>query len=147
MNRPKRFVLVSSGLHNSGDPKTSLADMAWQKRGDAKWSDFQAYCDSKLHNIWLANAVSRLWGHSVQANSLDPGWVPTKMGGSGASGDINAAVKTYVYLAEGSNGNTSGRYYFSSKVRTSKAEALDETMQDSYLKVCEELTGVPFPRK
>jgi NAD(P)-dependent dehydrogenase (short-subunit alcohol dehydrogenase family) len=145
MNKPKRLVYVSSGMHYSSDAKSSLADLTWQKRGDNQWSDSRAYCDSKLHNILLTNAVSHLWPN-VQANSLDPGWVPTKMGGSRASGDIDAAVRTYVYLAEGANGSVTGKYYFNSKERQAKSEALDKSLQDHYLRLCEELTGVPFPK-
>ena len=145
INKPKRLVYVSSGLHNSGDAKTSLSDLTWKKRGDAQWADFQAYSDSKLHNILLANAVSRHWPN-VQSNSLDPGWVPTKMGGSGASGDIDAAVRTYVYLAEGGNGDATGKHYFNSKERRVKGDALDKILQDQYMKDCEGLTGVQFPK-
>jgi NAD(P)-dependent dehydrogenase (short-subunit alcohol dehydrogenase family) len=39
-----------------------------------------AYAESKLHDAMLAFAVARLWP-DVCSNSLEPGWVPTKMGG------------------------------------------------------------------
>jgi NAD(P)-dependent dehydrogenase (short-subunit alcohol dehydrogenase family) len=39
-----------------------------------------AYAESKLHDAMLAFAVARLWP-DVCSNSLEPGWVPIKMGG------------------------------------------------------------------
>lgn len=93
--------------------------------------------------IWLTNAVARMWP-DVQANSLDPGWVATKMGGDSAPGSVDAAVGTYLYLAEGKN-KGSGKYYFSSEEKEPLMEALNEEMQKEYLKSCERLTGVHFP--
>lgn len=55
MERPKRLVYVSSQLHASGD--ASLRDVAWREK---KWNGFQAYCDSKLHNVLLAFAVAEV---------------------------------------------------------------------------------------
>jgi len=42
MERPKRLVYVSSGLHRGGD--VTLVDVAWKER---RWDGFQAYGDSK----------------------------------------------------------------------------------------------------
>jgi NAD(P)-dependent dehydrogenase (short-subunit alcohol dehydrogenase family) len=130
-------------MHFNASPKNCLGDLDWKKRGDSKYNDTTAYCDSKLHNIWLSNAVARLWP-DVQSNSLDPGWVATKMGGASAPGSVDAAVSTYVHLAEGKN-KGSGKYYVSSKERDPMMEALDPKMQDGYLQTCNQLTGVQFP--
>jgi len=43
MERPKRLVYLSSGLHTGGD--ASLKDIAW--RSGRRWSGMQAYSDSK----------------------------------------------------------------------------------------------------
>jgi hypothetical protein len=91
----------------------------------------------------LANAVARKWP-DVQTNSMDPGWVPTKMGGAGASGDIGAAVKTYVMLINGDTQAT-GKYFFKSAETQVKKEALDTAAQDKFLDICEKTTGIKFP--
>src|SRR5689334_10417621 len=65
IQRPKRLVYVSSGLHQSGD--ASLDDLAWEKR---KWQSQQAYSDTKLHDVLLSFAVARLW-KNVLSNSLE----------------------------------------------------------------------------
>ena len=69
IEKPKRLVYLSSGLHTSGD--ASLKDLTWQSK---RWNGFQAYSDSKLHDVFLANAVARRWP-DVYSNSVDPGWV------------------------------------------------------------------------
>ena len=67
MNRPKRLIYVSSGMHMSGD--ASLKDLLWKQRGEKSWSDTTAYCDSKLHDVILAFAVARKW-KGVASNAL-----------------------------------------------------------------------------
>jgi len=79
IKKPKRLIYLSSGLHKNGD--ASLKDLTWENR---PWQGTQAYSDSKLHDVILAFAIARLWP-GVLSNSLEPGWVPTKMGGPEAS--------------------------------------------------------------
>ncbi|KAJ9614550.1 hypothetical protein H2200_002687 [Cladophialophora chaetospira] len=142
--KPKRLVFVSSGLHNGGDP--SCEDITWKERGEAKFRDHQAYGDTKLHDILLANFFARKWP-TVLSNSLDPGWVATKMGGAGASGDINAAVDTYVMLAEGTGAarDATGKYWYHCKPRSPKKDAIEDAVQQNLVKQLEELTGVKVP--
>src|SRR5512133_2262068 len=77
--RPQRLVYLSSGSHYSGRP--SLASVDWSGRQAG------SYSDSKLFVTTLAAAVARLWP-DVFSNAVDPGWVPTRMGGPGATDDL-----------------------------------------------------------
>ena len=140
IRRPKRLVFVTSSMHSSGD--ASLRDWTWQSRGEREWSDTQAYCDSKLHNVLLAFGFARRW-KDVESNTIDPGWVATKMGGRNATGDIQLAVKTYVMLAEGCG--QSGKFFHSGKTTTYSKAADDERLQDKFLQECEKNTGVSIP--
>lgn len=85
MERPDRLVYLSSSMHNGGD--ASLADLQWEKRA---WNGSQAYSDSKLHDMILAMGVARRWP-TVRSNAVEPGWVPTRMGGAYAPDDMRRA--------------------------------------------------------
>src|SRR5690606_25010309 len=76
IQRPKRLIYLSSGMHRGG--RASLAGMDWTGRRSTG-----SYSDSKLFVTTLAAAVARLWP-DVYSNAVDPGWVPTKMGGPSA---------------------------------------------------------------
>jgi len=144
MHRPKRLVFLSSDSHYSGDG--SVEDLAWKKRGEKGWSDSQAYGDSKLYNNMLANAFARRWP-DVKSNSFHPGWLATKMGGSGAPGDMKAGIDTYVMLAEGEGqGAETGKFFYPGrKEREPQAAANDESAQEKLMKACESITGVSPP--
>lgn len=95
IDRPKRLVYLSSGMHHHAD--ANLDDILWKKR---QWNGSTAYAESKLHDAMLAFAIARRWPE-VFSNSLEPGWVPTKMGGAGAPDDMDQAHLTQVWLAAG----------------------------------------------
>jgi NAD(P)-dependent dehydrogenase (short-subunit alcohol dehydrogenase family) len=90
---PHRLIYLSSGMHRGGHP--DLSDLQWTKR---RWNGSQAYADSKLFDVVLAFVVARRWPR-VYANALEPGWVPTKMGGPGAPDDMDLAPVTQTWLA------------------------------------------------
>jgi NAD(P)-dependent dehydrogenase (short-subunit alcohol dehydrogenase family) len=141
MHRPARLIYLSSGMHRGGDP--SLADLQWRAR---PWNGSQAYANSKLFDVVLAFAVARRWP-SVLANALEPGWVPTKMGGPGAPGDMAQAPETQVWLAVGDDAlaTVSGRYFYHKRLKETHVAALDVRVQDGLLEACESLSGVSLP--
>src|ERR1700722_12775853 len=89
---PSRLVYLSSGMHKGGHP--DLDDLQWTRR---RWDGAQAYADSKLFDVVLAFPLARRWP-GVLCNALEPGWVPTKMGGPGAPDDLSLAAVTQVWL-------------------------------------------------
>src|SRR6202050_3457057 len=93
IQKPKRLVYLSSGLHKSGD--RSLKDLAWEQR---PWQGQQAYSDTKLHDVLLAFGIAHRWP-DVLSSALEPGWVATKMGGVRAPDDLDAGRRTQVWLA------------------------------------------------
>jgi NAD(P)-dependent dehydrogenase (short-subunit alcohol dehydrogenase family) len=142
VNKPKRLVFLSSEMHQSGS--ADLSDPLWAKRGESGFSDTTSYCASKLHNILFAKAFARRWPE-VQSNALDPGWVATKMGGKGATGSAEAAVETYVMLAEGEEDHAkkSGEYFRPEKRIGSPQKATnDEKLQDRLLEICSAFSDV-----
>ena len=137
----RRLVYVSSGMHRGGAP--DLVDLAWRRR---RWSASQAYSDSKLLLVALAFAAARRWPE-VRSNAIDPGWVPTKMGGAGAPDDLEAGARTQVWLAvsDDAAARVSGRYFFHQRLRAAHPAASDEAVQEELLRVCAERSGVVFP--
>jgi NAD(P)-dependent dehydrogenase (short-subunit alcohol dehydrogenase family) len=141
VRKPRRLVYVSSGMHQGID--AGLDDLVWTRRG---WNGSRAYAESKLHNVILAFAVARKWP-AVLSNALEPGWVPTKMGGPGAPDDLDEAPKTQVWLAtsEDPAAKVSGGYFYHLEPRRANPLAADESVQESYLAECARLSGIPFP--
>jgi NAD(P)-dependent dehydrogenase (short-subunit alcohol dehydrogenase family) len=141
IQRPKRLVYLSSGLHQSGD--ASLKDLAWEHR---PWQGQQAYSDTKLHDVLLAFAIARRWP-DVLSNALEPGWVATKMGGAGAPDDLDAGHRTQVWLAvsEDRGARVTGEYFFHMRLRAPKPAARDAELQEKLLDACKGFSGVEMP--
>lgn len=140
ITRPQRLVYLSSGLHRQGDP--SLRDLLWKERA---WQGTQAYSDTKLHDALLAFAIARLWP-DVLSNAVEPGWVSTKMGGPGATDDLDQGHRTQVWLAVSDDpaAKVSGDYFYHLK-RTKPLPATHDTAtQDRLLEACQALSGVPL---
>jgi NAD(P)-dependent dehydrogenase (short-subunit alcohol dehydrogenase family) len=134
---PSRLLYLSSDMHRSGD--TSLRDLDWTNR---RWNGVQAYCDSKLYLTTLAFAVGRRWPHRC-VNVVDPGWVPTRMGGPGAPDDLALGYRTQTWLAvsDEPEAKTSGGYWYHQQRHPPAAAALDETFQAALLDELARLTG------
>ena len=94
----------------------------------------------------LCKAVAKKW-QDVYANALNPGWVPTKMGGSGAPDDLKKGYETQVWLAasEDEKAKVSGYYFYHQKQTKYNTEADDHQLQEKFLAACEELTGILLP--
>jgi NAD(P)-dependent dehydrogenase (short-subunit alcohol dehydrogenase family) len=138
---PERLVYLSSGMHRGGEP--DLDDLQWTRRG---WNGAQAYSDSKLFDVVLAFAVARRWP-SVLSNALEPGWVPTKMGGPGAPDDLSLAPVTQAWLAVSLDpaATVTGRYFFHQRPREVHPAAQAVAVQDGLLERCAQLTGTSLP--
>lgn len=136
---PQRLIYLSSGMHLGGD--TTLAGL----QGDQPKI---SYSDSKLHDLILTKAVTRKWS-TVYANAVDPGWVPTKMGGAGATDNLEQGYQTQVWLAvsKDSKALVSGRYFHHQHQVKYQLKADDIQTQEQFLQLCEEISGVAFPEK
>jgi NAD(P)-dependent dehydrogenase (short-subunit alcohol dehydrogenase family) len=141
ITRPKRLVYLSSMLHQDGDP--SLNDLAWAER---PWLGQQAYSDTKLHDVLLAFAIARRWPN-VLSNALEPGWVPTRMGGSSATDDLDKAHRTQVWLAACDDlaASVSGEYFYHMEKRRPHPATRDVNTQDRLLDFCSRVTGIELP--
>jgi len=138
IHRPDRLIYLSSGMHRQGGG--SLDDIDWTRR---PWNASKAYSESKIFLTAFALAVARRWP-DVSSNAVDPGWVPTKMGGPGATDDLEQGHLTQTWLAvsEDPAAKVSGGYWHHRKRTAPAAEALDRGFQEGLIAKLEELTGV-----
>jgi NAD(P)-dependent dehydrogenase (short-subunit alcohol dehydrogenase family) len=138
IERPSRLIYISSDMHASGD--TSLQDLDWMRK---RWNGVQAYCDSKLFVTTLAFALGRRWPE-VHVNAVDPGWVPTRMGGAGAPDDLELghATQTWLAVSDDPAATTSCGYWYHRRRHSPAAAVLDEQFQDALLDELVHLTGV-----
>lgn len=102
-----------------------------------------SYSDSKLHVVMMAFAAARKWP-DVYSNAVDPGWVPTKMGGRSAPDDLQKGYETQSWLAVSDDvkAKVSGRYFFHQKERQHNPIADDVAMQEKLLLALKNITSV-----
>jgi NAD(P)-dependent dehydrogenase (short-subunit alcohol dehydrogenase family) len=126
VERPQRLVYLSSGMH----------------RGGRRDLTARSYSDSKLFVTTLAFAVARLWP-DVFSNAVDPGWVPTKMGGRGAPDDLRLGHLTQEWLATSDDpaARTSGGYWYHQERFEPHPAVRDVRFQDELLDSLADLTG------
>jgi NAD(P)-dependent dehydrogenase (short-subunit alcohol dehydrogenase family) len=141
IERPARLVYLSSGMHRSA--VANLEDLAWTRR---RWSGSTAYAESKLYDVLLAFATARLWP-DVFANALEPGWVPTRMGGTGAPDDMDQAHRTQAWLAvsDDAAARVTGKYFFHLRRSAPNPQTHDTGLQDQLIAACERISSVRWP--
>lgn len=137
MHRPARLVYLSSSMHFHSRP--AALDKAWSDRG---WTGPMTYSQSKFLVTLLAFAVARKWP-DVKSNAVDPGWVPTRMGGRSAPDDLQLGCETQSWLAE--TGDVSGAYFHHRKERQPDRDTRTERLQDQLLDLCHRVSGTEFP--
>jgi NAD(P)-dependent dehydrogenase (short-subunit alcohol dehydrogenase family) len=141
MPRPKRLVYLSSGMHHHA--RSNLEDALWTRR---PWNGSEAYAETKLYDVMLACALARRW-RDVVATSLEPGWVPTRMGGPTAPDDLDQAHRTQAWLAASDDlqTNNSGGYFRYLRGLHANPQAYDVERQEQLIGICEKLSGVSLP--
>lgn len=136
IQKPKRSIYLSSGMHRSGRPNFDA--FSHNTNGIT-------YSDSKLHVLMLSMSVARYWP-DVYSNAVDPGWVPTKMGGKGAPDDLQKGYETQVWLATSDNekAKISGKYLYHLKEQPYNTTANDISLQEEFLERCKAITDIKF---
>lgn len=137
IQRSERLIYLSSGMHLHGDP--GLKDLSHD-------TSLYGYSDSKLHVVILSMAVARKWP-DVYSNAVNPGWVPTKMGGKSAPDDLEKGAETQAWLAVSNDkeAKVSGRYFYHMREKHFLREADEPVLQEKFLALCEEISGISFP--
>jgi len=138
IEKPSRLIYLSSSMHHDADAE--LEDITWSRR---RWRGWKAYAETKLHDVLLAFAVARLWP-DVCSNAVDPGWVPTRMGGPGAPDDLDQAHRTQAWLAvsDDPDARVTSEYFYQMRPHKVSPAARDPVLQDGLIATCERLSGV-----
>ena len=141
MPLPARLVYLTSGLASAG--RVNLDDLQWERR---PWNGTQAYRDSKLYDVLLAFAVARRHPE-LRSNAVDPGWIKTRMGGAGATGELPVGADTQAWLvtSDEPDAAVTGRYFKWRRELRANPAAYDTGLQDALLAACAALTGVRLP--
>ncbi|CAI0733501.1 SDR family NAD(P)-dependent oxidoreductase [Serratia entomophila] len=134
--RPARLVYLSSSMHFDG--RVAL---------DWSASNPISYSDSKLWVTAFAAAVARRWPEVI-SSAVDPGWVPTKMGGENAPGDLRLGHLTQEWLvtSEEAQARASGGYWHHQRRLAPHAAVRDTAFQEALLAQLERATGVALPQ-
>ncbi|WP_251977537.1 SDR family NAD(P)-dependent oxidoreductase [Salinicola avicenniae] len=140
LDRPARLIFISSSMHRGHDARKAQDDMAWRER---RWAGSEAYGESKLLVTTLAMALAVRWPDTI-VHAVDPGWVPTKMGGSSASDDLDAGHQTQAWLAVSDDEQAmgSGGYWFHRRRQQPSSEVNDEAFQQALLERLRAISGV-----
>jgi len=134
IGRPRRLIYLSSGLHRGSRPDVGHADWTGASTG--------SYSDSKLYVTALAMAVARIWT-AVLSNAVNPGWVPTKMGGPGAPDDLRLGHLTQEWLATSRDPEalSTGGYWYHQQLTDPAPAVNDPSFQDLLLEALARFTG------
>ena len=138
MTPPARAILLSSSMHRSGSTDLDGIDFA-----DAT-SRRRPYEDSKLCETALAMALVGTWPESM-VHAVDPGWVPTRMGGPAAPDALDEGHRSQVWLAVDDQARITprtGGYWFHRAVQNPHPAAHDARFQHDLLQRLQRHTGI-----
>jgi len=133
---PRRLVYLSSGMHRGGD--AGLDGLDWAGR-----TTTASYSTTKLQVTALSMALARLVPN-VASNAVDPGWVPTRMGGRSAPDSLELGHRTQEWLATSDDtaALSGGGYWYHQQRQDPHPAANDPRFQDALLALLAEHTGV-----
>ena len=132
MTKPGRLIYLTSSMHRGGSTDLSRLE-----------SGTGSYSDSKLWVTVLSAAFVDRWSGTT-SHAVDPGWVPTRMGGADAPDDLTAGHETQVWLATDPDvTSATGGYWYHLRTQTPNPVVRDKGFQTRLITVLEHMTGVP----
>ncbi|KJL27509.1 SDR family NAD(P)-dependent oxidoreductase [Microbacterium oxydans] len=134
MLKPGRLIYLSSSMHRDGS--TDLTKLS---------SGSGSYSDSKLWVTAFSAAVAARWA-GTDSHAVDPGWVPTRMGGKSAPDDLVEGHRTQAWLATTPDVTPrTGGYWHHQRTREPAPPVHDPVFHAELLATLAELTGITLP--
>jgi NAD(P)-dependent dehydrogenase (short-subunit alcohol dehydrogenase family) len=131
MHKPGRLIYLSSSMHRGGS-----VDL------DRLASATATYSDTKLWVTALSQAVAHRWSDTT-SHAVDPGWVPTRMGGSAAPDDLVEGHRTQTWLATDPDVRpATGGYWYHRRTQSPHPAATDVDFQTRLLTALDRRTGI-----
>ncbi|WP_336250504.1 SDR family NAD(P)-dependent oxidoreductase [Stomatohabitans albus] len=139
INRPSRLIYLSSNDHFGG-----VGDI--DRLGLDGGVPTATYADTKWFLTAFAMAMSIRWPDTV-CSAVDPGWVPTRMGGVYAPDDLSQGAVTQAWLAVGqeSTAYMSGHYWYHMRPRQPHHGTQDHGCHEALIRSLASFTGVSLP--
>jgi NAD(P)-dependent dehydrogenase (short-subunit alcohol dehydrogenase family) len=127
--RGGRVVHVSSGVHSSGEVDLEQPD-------EPRFAT--PYAQSKIALVMLAREQGERWRDGGPAvNSCSPGWIATKMGGSGGGALADGADTPVWLLTDPALEGVSGRYFWQRREEEPNPQTEDATARRRLREVAE----------
>ena len=132
IENPSRLIYLSSSMHKGGRMLQDKAEIP-----------NISYSDSKFLLTLLMNYVAKIYSETY-VNAVDPGWVPTKMGGQSAPDDLQKGYETQLWLAtsEENIAKVSGKYFFHQQQQKSYSAITNTDFQQKLIAICKNRSGV-----
>lgn len=137
---PQRLIYLYSDMQYGVHGKTCINDLLWEKR---PWQASTAYSESKLLISMLAFFIAQQ-RPQVFANTVDPGWVATRMGGVSATDDLKQGHLTQAWLAASDDFQAmqSSHHFYHMNPQRPNPDALNLVYQERLIAECKCLSGV-----
>lgn len=130
--RGGRVVHVSSGVHSSGSVDLEQPDEPRHAT---------PYAQSKIALVMLAREQGERWRDGGPAvNSCSPGWIATKMGGTGGGSLADGADTPVWLLTEPSLDGVTGRYFWQRREEQPNPQAEDPDARRRLVKLADAAT-------
>jgi NAD(P)-dependent dehydrogenase (short-subunit alcohol dehydrogenase family) len=122
-------VHISSGVHSSGEVDLEQPD-------DPRYAT--PYAQSKIALVMLAREQGGRWGAAGPAvNACSPGWIATKMGGSGGGALADGADTPVWMLTAPELEGVTGRYFWQRREEKPNPQAEDADARRALVELAE----------
>ncbi len=131
IEKPGKLIYIGSNMHPKG--KVDIQNLSLEKGID--------YSTSKLFILMFSLYIAKKFP-DILVNTVDPGWVPTKMADYNAPDSLEDGTDTQVWLASNFDPKTNGKYFYHLKEADYDNRADNKLLQGELIKQLEQISGI-----